>query len=102
MRTRQSVERSRLRNRDHLERIEALRLLRSSNFNFLLVDDYVADMHVGEFVKRASQSLGRAGIFVMQTMPTENYIHFDGSVGPWPLVDKTNMTEVIRTVHSGC
>ena len=80
--------------------IEALRLIRSSNFNVLLVDDYVADMHVGEFLKRASQSLGRTGIFVMQTMPTANCIHFDGSVGPWPLVDKTNMTEVIRAVHS--
>jgi CheY-like chemotaxis protein len=80
--------------------IEALRLLRSSNFSVLLVDDYVADMHVGEFLKQASQSLGRTGIFVMQTIPTASCIHFDGSVGPWPLVDKTNMTEVIRAVQS--
>ena len=39
--------------------IEALGFLRSSTFNVLVVDDYVADMHVGEFLKRASQ-LSRA------------------------------------------
>jgi CheY-like chemotaxis protein len=81
--------------------IEALGFLRSSTFNALLVDDYVADMHVGEFLKRASQLLGRVRIFVMQTMPTKKCVRFDGSIGPWPLVDKTNMTEVIRAVHSG-
>jgi CheY-like chemotaxis protein len=80
--------------------IEALRFLRSSSFNALFVDDYIADMHVGEFLKRASQLLGSTQIFVMQTAPTEKCVHFGGSVGPWPLVDKTNVIEVIRAVGS--
>jgi CheY-like chemotaxis protein len=81
--------------------IEALRFLRSSNFNALFVDDYIADMHVGEFLKRASQLLGRSQIFVMQTAPTEKSVRFEGSVGSWSLVDKTNVTDVIRGVGSG-
>jgi CheY-like chemotaxis protein len=80
--------------------IEALRFLRSANFNALFVDDYIADMHVGEFLKRASQLLGRTPIFVMQMAPTEKGVRFDNSAGPWPLVDKTNVTDLIRMVGS--
>ena len=81
--------------------IEALGFLRSSTFSALVVDDYVADMHVGEFLKRASRLLSRTQIFVMQTMPLEKCILFDGSTGQWPVVDKANMAEVIRAVDSG-
>src|SRR5437879_5726997 len=63
--------------------IEAFRFLRSSNFNALFVDEYIADMHVAEFLKRASQLLGRKQIFVMQTAPTKKSVRFDGSVGSW-------------------
>lgn len=81
--------------------VEALRLLRSSNFNTLFVDEYIADMHVSEFLKRASQLIGRVHIFVMQTAPTEKEVRFGGSAGPWSLVDKTDVTDVIRAADSG-
>ena len=64
--------------------IEALRFLRSSNFNALFVDDYIADMHVGEFLKRASLLLSRSQIFVTQTAPTKKCVRFHNSADSWP------------------
>lgn len=74
--------------------MEALSLLKSSPFDVLLVDDYLADLHIGEFLKQVSRLRVRPRVLVMQAKPAQRDIRFHGAAGTWPLVDKTEIAAV--------
>jgi len=52
--------------------IEALSLLQSRRFDVLLVDSYLPDMYIGDFLERVSQLPARPKIWVMQAKPTQD------------------------------
>lgn len=79
--------------------IEALSLLKSSFFDVLLVDTYIADLHVGGFLKQVSRLRAQPQVLVMQAKPTQRAIRFKGTIGSWPLVDKTEIADVIQAVE---
>lgn len=78
--------------------LEALALLKVRSFDFLLVDDYVADLHVGEFLKQVSLLRPCPRVFVMQAKPAQKQIRFPGASGVWMLVDKTQIDQVIEAL----
>ena len=78
--------------------MEALGILRSIPFDVLLVDDYLPDLHIGEFLNQVSRLEVPPRVLVMQTKPTQRDLRFRGAKGAWPLVDKTEIAEVIQAV----
>lgn len=52
--------------------VEALRWLATNSFDLLLVDEYVADIYVEEFLTRASQTPGHPPILVTKGFPPKN------------------------------
>lgn len=78
--------------------IEALDMLKTHPFDFLLVDDYVADLHVGEFLKQVSRLRPRPQVMVMQAKPVQRQIRFHGAAGTWLLVDKTQIDQIIEAL----
>ena len=78
--------------------LEALGLLKASPFDVLLVDDYLPDLHVGEFLKQVSRLASPPRVLVMQAKPTQRDIRFHGATGTWPLVDKTQISQVIHAI----
>ena len=51
--------------------MEALNLLQSKDFDVLLVDEYLADLYVGDFLKRVSRLPIRPRVVVMRGGPTQ-------------------------------
>jgi hypothetical protein len=51
--------------------IDALDLLQSKKFDFLLVDDYLPDMYIGNLLERVSLLPVRPEIWVMKAEPAE-------------------------------
>lgn len=78
--------------------VEALSLLKSSPFDVLLVDDYLAHLYVGEFLKQVSELPVQPRVLVMQANPTKKGIRFRGTAQVWPIVDKTEIAEVVEVV----
>jgi DNA-binding response OmpR family regulator len=78
--------------------LEALGILKSIPFDVLLVDDYLPDLHIGEFLKQISRLRACPRVFVMQAKPTQRDIRFSGAAGVWPLVDKTQIPQVIEAI----
>ena len=52
--------------------IDALGLLESGRFDVLLVEDYLPDMYIGDFLERVSQLPVRPKIWLMQTSPAQD------------------------------
>ena len=52
--------------------IEALGLLKSGRFDLLLVDTYLPDMYIGDFLERVSLLPVRPKIWVMQAKPAQD------------------------------
>lgn len=81
----------------------ALELLQSEQFDVLLVDDYLPDLHAGEFLKRIGQLPIQPWIVVMQAArPTENHLRHYASLGALAVVPKHHLAEVCKAVTSCC
>jgi CheY-like chemotaxis protein len=78
--------------------LEALGILKSIPFDVLLVDDYLPDLHIGEFLKQVSRLRVPPRVLVMQAKPTQRDLRFRGAAGAWPLVDKTQIAQVIEAI----
>lgn len=51
--------------------IEALTLLKSRKFDLVLVDDYLPDLHVGNFLDRISRLRDQPQVVAIQTTPKQ-------------------------------
>jgi CheY-like chemotaxis protein len=58
--------------------VEALGWLATNSFDLLLVDEYVADIYVEEFLSRASEIQGHPPIVVTQKFPLKDAAAVDG------------------------
>lgn len=77
---------------------EALKLLESAEFNIVLVDNYLPDLYVGDFLERLSR-LGVLPIIVVmyQSLPTDWELGLFASLGAFT-VDKTDPIKVLAAV----
>jgi len=77
---------------------EALKLLESAEFNIVLVDNYLPDLYVGDFLERLSRVPVQPIIVVMhQSLPTDWELSLFASVGAFT-VDKTDTVKVCAAV----
>jgi two-component system, NtrC family, nitrogen regulation response regulator NtrX len=82
---------------------EALALLRSQEFDVLLVDDYLPDLHASDFLKRVGRLPIQPWIVVMQaSMPTASHVRRYVSLGASAIVRKHHLAEVCKAVGSCC
>jgi len=81
---------------------EALALMQSYPFDVLLVDDYLADLHVAEFLKRVRRQVRPPAVVVMQAAkPAPADLRHYGSLGARAVVDKRDPEQIRRALASG-
>jgi len=76
---------------------EALAYLAASRFDLLLLDQYVADMYVGDFMERVLRLPDRPRIVVMKTSNWKP-IKYAKSLGPCELVEKAHVNSIVETL----
>jgi CheY-like chemotaxis protein len=82
---------------------EALELLESQEFDVLLVDDYLPDLHASDFLSRVGRLPVQPWIVVMQaSMPTTGDLLRYASLGAFSVVRKHHLAEVCKAVSSCC
>jgi CheY-like chemotaxis protein len=78
---------------------EALALIQSHPFDLLLVDDYIADLHVAEFLKRVKLQVRQPAVIVMRkSKPGPADVRRYGSLGASAVVDKRDPEGVRRAL----
>ena len=76
---------------------EALELLRSQNFDVLLVDDYLPDLHHHDFLARVSRLPLQPWVVVMQaTEPTQDDRRQYAELGAFAVVAKHHIGKVCK------
>jgi CheY-like chemotaxis protein len=82
---------------------EALAMLRSGEFDVLLVDDYLADVHQHDFLQRVSRLPTQPSIVVMHGAPPKyaDMQSYD-ALGVAEVVDKSDTEKVCQAVSSRC
>jgi CheY-like chemotaxis protein len=78
--------------------VHALKHLESNDFDTVLVDDYVADMYVGEFIQVVCSLPSHPLIVVMQTWQARTDIRWDRSLGACSFVDKHQPTQILEAI----
>lgn len=82
---------------------EALALLQSQEFDALLVDDYLPDLHASDFLNRVGRLPIQPRVVVMQAaMPTASHMRHYVALGASAVVRKHHLAEVCRAVGSCC
>jgi CheY-like chemotaxis protein len=82
---------------------EALGLLETGGVDVLVVDDYVADLHVDDLLKRVGHFPIQPWIIVIQaTAPSEKSIRQYALLGSLSVVRKHHVAEVCKAVSSCC
>ena len=82
---------------------EALALLKSGEFDVLLVDDYLPDLHSGDFLTQVAMLPIQPGIVVMQAaVPTADQLLRYASLGTSGVVPKHHLAEVCKAVATCC
>ena len=82
---------------------EALALLQFREFDVLLVDDYLPDLHASDFLDRVGRLRIRPWIVVMQaSAPTARHLRHYSSMGASAVVRKHHLAEVRNAVGSCC
>ena len=77
---------------------EALDCLAADRFDLLLVDEYVADMYVGDFIERVLRMANRPRVVIMDTSGRFKTIRYDKSLGECHILDKGNRDEMSEDV----
>ena len=81
--------------------LEALAFLKTGEFDTLLVDDYLPDLHSHDFLERVSHISPQPSIVVMHgEAPTSGELQLYKSLGVSELVDKRNPVKVCQAVSS--
>ena len=81
--------------------LEALRQLEAQPFDALLLEDYVTDLHTGDFLRRVSQLGNRPPVIVMRITPKPGNLRRYESLGVSAFVEK-NRLEGIPRVLAAC
>jgi CheY-like chemotaxis protein len=82
---------------------EALDLLKTEDFQVLLVDDYLPDLHSSDFLNRVASLPIQPWVVVMQSsMPTNRDADRYASLGAVTVVRKHQPDEVCNAVSSCC
>lgn len=80
---------------------EALAVLQSSDFDVLLVDDYLPDLHASDFLNRVRRLPIQPWIVVMQaSTPTASRLRYYVSLGASAIVRKHHLDKVCKAVGS--
>jgi len=80
---------------------EALALLKNGEFDTLLVDDYLPDLHSHDFLERVSHMPCQPTIVIMHSgAPTSGELQLYKSLGISECVDKRNPAKVCEAVLS--
>jgi CheY-like chemotaxis protein len=76
---------------------EALDLLKTEDFQVLLVDDYLPDLHSSDFLSRVASLPIQPWVVVMQSStPTNRNVHHYASLGAVTVVRKLQLSEVFN------
>jgi CheY-like chemotaxis protein len=78
--------------------LEALHQLKSRRFGILLVDSYLPDMYIGDFLERVSDLPLIPKIWVMQTAPAQDVCIYGSR--SFQVVDKRKAAQVVKTLHA--
>lgn len=81
---------------------EALALLQSSEFDVLLVDNYLPDLHAADFLKRLSRLPLQPWVVVMKgRLASESLLRYR-ALGVSSVVSKRDAARVVQAVSSCC
>jgi CheY-like chemotaxis protein len=81
---------------------DALALMQSHPFDVLLVDEYIADLHVSEFLKRVKWQGRQPTVVVMKTgRPAPADLRLYGSLGARAVVDKRDHEQIRLALSPG-
>jgi CheY-like chemotaxis protein len=81
---------------------EALALLQSSEFDVLLVDNYLPDLHATDFLKRLSRLPLQPWVVVMKgRLASESLLRYR-ALGVSSVVSKRDAAQVVQAVSSCC
>jgi len=78
---------------------EALRLLKSNRFDVLLVEDYLADMYIGDFLERVSALRDAPKVWLMRAVPAEDMRTFGSR--SYPVVAKQHLEKLFSQADGG-
>lgn len=82
---------------------EALALLKSQEFDVLLLDDFLPDLHSSDFLSEVGKLPVQPWIIIMQaSMPTTNDLRQYASLGAVSVVRKHHIGEVCKAVGACC
>ncbi len=79
--------------------VEALRLLKSRRFGALLVDSYLPDMYIGDFLQRVSGLPTIPKIWVMHARPAQDVCAY-GSLS-FPVIGKNQVARTLKQLATG-
>ena len=80
--------------------LEALRHLESGPFDALLLEDYVADLHTGDFLRRVLQLATRPRVIVMRITPKPGNLRRYESLGVSAFVEKHRLEGIPRILEA--
>ena len=78
--------------------MHALKHLESDHFDIVLVDDYVADMYVGEFIRVACSLPSHPSIVIMQMWQARTDVRWNRSLGACSFVDKRQPMQILKAI----
>ena len=79
--------------------IEALGLLASRGFDVLLVDNYLPDMYIGDFLERVSRFPVRPKVWVMQAKPAQDMCTYGSRC--YSVVEKKQVAQIFERFGTG-
>jgi CheY-like chemotaxis protein len=81
---------------------EALALIQSSEFDVVLMDNYMPDLHATDFLERLSRLPSQPWVVVMKGRPTPESERRYRKLGASSVVDKRDPGQVVQAVSSCC
>jgi len=83
--------------------VEALELLRSGEFDVLVVDDYLPDLHAHDFLERVTQLPIQPWVVVMQaTKPSPSEVRRYEALGATTVIDKQDFGKIREAAAFCC
>jgi CheY-like chemotaxis protein len=78
--------------------LEALRQLEAQPFDAVLLEDYVTDLHTGDFLRRVSQLVNRPRVIVMRITPKPGNLRRYENLGVSAFVEKHRLEGIPRVL----
>jgi len=79
---------------------DALDYLALAQFDFLLVDQYVADMYAGELIERVLRLPNHPRVVIMKNSETFEPIEYDKSLGECQFCDKGKLDQIHEALEA--